>query len=150
MTDKPPSRPVGRPTKYEGEKTCKQAEKLCLLGADDKKLADFFEVDPDTIAEWKNVYPEFSESVSKGKLEYDNDNVEKAVLKRALGFMRRVERVSKDGIVECLEEVPPDPVSFKFWLTNRRREYWKDKQDIEHSGNVQVAPVINFLLPEKK
>lgn len=48
--------------------------------------------------------------------------------------MRKVERVSKDGIVMCLEEVPPDTASIKFWLTNRQRHLWAERQEVEQVG----------------
>ena len=34
-------RPIGRPTKYKPEYSA-QAQKLCLLGATDAEMADFF------------------------------------------------------------------------------------------------------------
>ncbi len=36
--------PVGRPTKYK-EEYAFQAEKLCRLGATDKEMADFFNIE---------------------------------------------------------------------------------------------------------
>ena len=41
----------GRPTKYEEEYN-EQAYKLCLLGATDKEIGDFFNVDERTINNW--------------------------------------------------------------------------------------------------
>ena len=42
----------GRPTKYKAE-YAEQARKLCLLGATDMEMADFFEVSEFTINKWK-------------------------------------------------------------------------------------------------
>ena len=42
----------GRPTKYKDE-YCEQAYKLCLLGATDKEMADFFQVSLSTLNLWK-------------------------------------------------------------------------------------------------
>ena len=78
-----PAKP-GRPTKYE-ERFAEQARKLCLLGATDEELASFFEVNPDTIHEWKKVHAEFSESIKKGKVEADS-NVADRLYQRAMGF----------------------------------------------------------------
>lgn len=59
-------RPIGRPTKYKHE-YAEQAYKLCLLGAIDEEIAIFFDVDVATINRWKNDFPEFCESIKKGK-----------------------------------------------------------------------------------
>ncbi|TRB81349.1 helix-turn-helix domain-containing protein, partial [Mannheimia haemolytica] len=74
----------GQPTKYKPEYVT-QVEKLCLLGATDKDIADFFEVAESTINNWKIEYPEFLESIKKGKLLADA-NVANSLYKRALGY----------------------------------------------------------------
>ncbi len=61
---------MARPTKYQ-EAYAEQARKLCLLGYTDAELADFFEVSESTINKWKLDYPEFSESIKKGKAVAD-------------------------------------------------------------------------------
>ncbi len=63
-------RPVGRPILFRDEYV-EWAYKLCLLGATDVELADFFEVSEDTIYRWKKVRPEFSEAVRRGKANAD-------------------------------------------------------------------------------
>lgn len=55
--DEPVSR-GGRPTEYK-DIYAKQAEKLCVLGATDSDLANFFEVSTRTITRWKAEHPEF-------------------------------------------------------------------------------------------
>lgn len=129
---------MGRPTKFKPE-YIKQARKLCVLGATDKNLADFFEVSEDTINEWKKVYPLFSESLNEGKQETDA-RVEKALLKRAEGYKRTIERLDKEGTpVKCEEELPPDPTSMIFWLKNRKPKEWRDKQEVNHEGGISIT-----------
>ena len=43
-----------------------QARKLCLLGATDKELADFFGCNEATINNWKARRPDFLESIKEG------------------------------------------------------------------------------------
>lgn len=133
----------GQPTKYRDD-IPEQVENLCkIYGSTDEQIAEFLKVNIDTIYEWKKVHPQFSEAIKKGKDAYDSKEVETSLLKRAKGYSRIVERVTKTGdVVECVEEVPPDPVSCFFWLKNRNPERWKDKQDIEHSGQIQVVPAL--------
>lgn len=126
----------GRPTKYKSEYAA-QAEKLCLLGATDKDIADFFEVSESTLNNWKDEYPEFLESIKKGKMLADA-NVAERLYKRALGYEAPdVDiRVIENKIVETplIKHYPPDPTSAIFWLKNRQPEKWRDKQVQEISG----------------
>ena len=74
----------GRPTKYSTA-FAKQAYKLCLLGATDKELSDFFEVDECTLNTWKKKHIEFSKSLKGGKLLADA-NVGAKLFERATGY----------------------------------------------------------------
>ena len=58
---------AGRPTNYKKEYD-EQAYKLCLLGATDKEMADFFNVKEQTINNWKKNHPSFFESIKRGKI----------------------------------------------------------------------------------
>jgi len=60
----------GRPTTYDPA-YAEQAYKLCLLGATDEQLGDFFEVSRVTIDHWKHEYPLFSDALRRGKLTAD-------------------------------------------------------------------------------
>jgi hypothetical protein len=136
----------GRPTKFEPI-YCDQARKLCLLGATDKELADFFEISESTLNNWKHEYPEFLESIKEGKSSADA-NVATRLYQRALGFEHDSEeiKVVSDGnnLGSHIERVPikkiypPDPTAAIFWLKNRRPKEWRDKQEIEQSGGLTI------------
>ena len=134
----------GRPTKYKPE-YAKLARKLCAhpFGATDAQLAEFFEVSEDTINEWKKVQPEFSESLKEGKADADNQ-VEVSLFKRATGYSHPAVHISQykgDPVeVEYTEHYPPDTTACIFWLKNRRKEKWRDKQEHEIGGK-NGAPV---------
>jgi hypothetical protein len=134
--------PAGRPTKYEPEYNF-QVEKLAKLGATDKEIADFLDVNEDTIHEWKKVYPEFSESIKKGKLIADS-NVAQSLYHRAIGYDHEDTdiRVVDKEIVQTpiIKYYPPDPTAAIFWLKNRRSREWRDKQEVEqkHSGGISI------------
>jgi hypothetical protein len=61
------TRARGRPSLYR-EEYAEQARKLCLLGATDQELADFFEIDVRTIYDWKRTKPDFSQAIMRGKI----------------------------------------------------------------------------------
>lgn len=141
----------GRPTKYQGESTCDAAEQAARLGATDLQLATVLSVSIDTITQWKKEHEEFSLSIKKGKAFFDDNCVESSLLKRAMGMKRMVQRITKDGdIIDTYEELPPDPTSMIFWLKNRRREYWKDRQAVEHSGTLGLRPLLEITSHQPK
>jgi len=105
-----PKHPGGRPTLYKEEYN-EQARKLCLLGATDKELADFFGVNEDSVHEWKKVHPLFSESIRAGK-EIADAEVADRLYKRALGYSHPdvdIRVVSGEIIqTELVKHYPPD------------------------------------------
>lgn len=134
---------IGRPTKYKIEYN-EQAYKLCLLGHTDEELADFFEVHVSTIHQWKLDYPDFSDSIKKGK-EIADAEVSKSLYHRALGYSHPdVDIKAVNGeIVETpvMKHYPPDATSAIFWLKNRQPKKWRDKQVMEHEGGLEIKPV---------
>lgn len=128
----------GRPTEYREEYN-EQARKLCLLGATDKELADFFEVSEVTINAWKNKHPEFLKSLKDGKLLADAEIANK-LYHRAKGYQHEdVDIKVIDGqivMTDLVKHYPPDTTAAIFWLKNRDPKRWRDKQDIEHSGKI--------------
>lgn len=135
----------GRPSKYKVE-FAEQAAKLCKLGATDAQLADFFEVAVSTINLWKVQYKAFSESIKVPKAEAD-ERVEQSLYRRALGYEHDETdiRVVDHAIIKTptRKHYPPDTTAAIFWLKNRRPEQWRDKQEVEHSGDLTVQ-VIRF------
>ena len=139
----------GRPTKYKPEYT-EQAVKLSKIGATDAQIADFFEVNIDTITEWKKVHPEFSVALKEAKAQFDDILVEQSLARRAQGFMRVKEVFNPEGIKELIqEEVPPDTTACIFWLKNRQPQQWREKQEHEHTGK-DGAPLMAILNVGKK
>lgn len=127
---------MARPSSYKPEYAA-QAKKLCLLGATDVEVADFFQVTERTVNRWKADYPEFCQSLKLGKDEAD-DRVEKSLYRRALGYSHEAVKIlTVGGEVKhepYTEHYPPDTVACIFWLKNRRKEDWRDKIDHEHAG----------------
>ena len=57
---------TGRPTAYR-EEYAEQARKLCLLGATNAELADFFDVTTQTINNWATRHKPFFDARKEGK-----------------------------------------------------------------------------------
>ena len=126
----------GRPSGFKKEYV-EQAKKLCLLGATDPEIAEFFEVTERTINRWKHDFPDFCQALKLGKDEAD-DRVEKSLYRRALGYSHEAVKIFADPktgaeqIVPYTEHYPPDTTACIFWLKNRRKADWRDRQ--EHTG----------------
>lgn len=135
-TKKPVANPVGRPTKYKPE-YCELAYKFCLLGATDVRLAELFDVNPDTIATWKREYPEFSESCFKGR-DIADAEIANSLYHRAKGYSHpEVDiKVIQNEIVKTplIKHYPPDTNAASLWLRNRQSAKWRDKTEQEISG----------------
>lgn len=131
-------------TRYKPEYS-RQAHRLCLLGATDKELAEFFEVSTSTIGEWKKTNPNFADAVKRGKL-YADGLVAESLFKRATGQATRKKThfASHMGSIsdkcEYEETVEPDTGAAKFWLTNRQRTLWQDRHAVDSniSGDMNI------------
>ena len=148
---------TGRPSKFNPE-MCRQAERLCKLGATDKELADFFKISESTLNKWKLDFPEFSEALKAGKEEADA-KVAASLYHRAIGYEHPDVHVSNyQGAITLTpltKHYPPDPTSCIFWLKNRLPDLWRDR--VEHTGKdgadlipkvdpLEVARSIGYLL----
>jgi hypothetical protein len=140
---------AGRPSKYKPE-FAKQAAKLCKLGATDAQLADFFQVSVSTVNLWKVEHKEFSESIRVPKAEAD-ERVEQSLYRRAMGYEHDevdIRVVGGDLVQTPIRKYyPPDSTAMIFWLKNRKPGDWRDKAEVEHSGDVQHSLTVEFVKP---
>lgn len=114
-------------------------------GLTDEQIAHNIGVHISTLYDWKNKFSDISDTLKKGKEVIDRQ-VENALLKRALGY--RYEEITLENGVETkrvVKEVNPDTTAQIFWLKNRKPKEWRDKQELEHSGEQQLN--INFNIP---
>ena len=98
----------------------------------------------------ENKFSVISATLKRGKEVVDVE-VENALLKRALGYTY-TETTKERGVnpetgkVELIttkvvtKEVVPDTTAQIFWLKNRRPDLWRDKQNVELSGEVASNP----------
>ena len=136
----------GQPTLFR-EKYIEQAYKLTLLGATDEELGDFFGVSKTTIENWKLAFPEFFDSIKRGKSQADAEVAEK-LYERAKGYSHPEERIfCHEGEIirtETVRHYPPDTGAACMWLKNRRKQNWRDSHDITTDGEPITPQVVNF------
>lgn len=152
---------MANPTAYT-ENMPARAEALCSkCGLTLEDLAVAFGVTDRTIDNWVAAHPEFKEAIAHGRDAFDSNRVEKSLLQRALGyefFETTYERAPvEDWDPETGEvkvefqliptkkvhkQMAPDVVAQIFWLKNRLRDRWRDKQEIEHSATDLVTAIM--------
>ena len=124
-------------------------------GLTDEQIAAKMGISTKTLYEWKKTYSNICEALKRGKEVVDIE-VENALLKRALGYEYTEERVevSKENgkksvkTTQTVKHVSPDVTAQIFWLKNRRPDRWRDKQQLEHSGSVNVNPYAGLTTEE--
>ena len=101
----------GRKSEYR-EEYAEQALKLCLLGATDKEIAEFFSVSEQTLNSWKKKFPQFLESLKKGKAVADA-NVASRLYSRAIGYDARATKfaTNEGKITDKVEYIQLPPFS---------------------------------------
>ncbi|MFK4167238.1 transposase [Paenibacillus lautus] len=129
---------MARPSKYESHVKPKLnlVESWARDGLIDEQIAHNLGINVSTLYDYKNKYPEFTEALKNGKDDIDV-MVENALLKRALGYT--YDEVTLESGVETkrvTKEVQPDTTAQIFWLKNRRPQAWRDKQDLDVSGDL--------------
>lgn len=143
--------PAGRPTKYK-EEYSDQAYKLCLLGATDADLADFFGIQESTLNLWKGKHPEFMESLKDGR-EVADAQVAKRLYNRAMGYEHEDTHIThhQGEIIKTpiRKYYPPDTTACIFWLKNRQRGKWRDKQETEIIGETDLNINVSFVASDK-
>lgn len=82
-------------------------------------------------------------TVQKYKLEHPEATMEEIRLVE-LG----VSRYKSVLVEEKMKEVVPDTTAQIFWLKNRKPTEWRDKQQVEHSG--EITNTIQQLTPEER
>lgn len=124
---------------------------LALKGATDQEVAEAFGVSKRTILRWKEDYPEFADAYQQGKNIADA-KVKKALYERAIGM----EIVEKESIMELdpktgeskpvrvktvTKRIPPDTMAGMYWLNNRSKGEFSQRQEITLGGEVKTSPL---------
>jgi len=124
-----------------------EIKQWCLEGHTDREIYDALGVSAETFYKHKREQPELSDALKQTKEIADNQ-VQDSLWKRANGYDTTEEKVTYDGdgcVIKrekTTKHIPPDPTSCIFWLKNRRPQEWRDKQEVEHSGEVEQTVII--------
>ena len=137
--------------KYNPEYHDDWAWSLALKGATDEEVAEAFGISRRTVLRWRNDYPSFDEAYQRGK-DIADAKVKKALYERAVGF----EIVDKESTVDVdpktgeskpvrvkttTRKVPPDTMAIMYWLNNRSKGEFSQRQEITLGGSIKTSPM---------
>lgn len=132
-------------------------------GTIDEDIAKKLGVAYSTFREYVKKYPALSAALKRGK-EVADVEVENALFRRAIGYQydevtresdKRIDPETGELVDVMVEtkrvtkEVQPDVAAQIFWLKNRRPDKWRDKQDIQHSGRMDVNNPLQGLTTDE-
>lgn len=109
-------------------------------------MADELGISANTFYRWRNEHPEFREATRLGK-EAADERVTRSLYHRALGYSHQAVKIfmpagsTEPVYAPYTEHFPPDTQAASLWLRNRQPDKWRDKQDVEHSGDVSLTVV---------
>jgi len=147
-----------------------QAEELTgKLGARNKDLAEYFQVDISTVEGWIKTRPAFGDAVRRGRT-HASLTVSQSLYQKATGctvteeqvFNKTVKTYYENGklraqhtepvIVQVTKQLPPDAYAANKFLSIIMREIWADsaKVDINHkySGEITHRKIEELSLDE--
>lgn len=114
-------------------------------GLTDEDIAANMKISPTTLYAWKKKFPKILKSLNSHK-EIADFRIENALYQKAAGMTLRdtVVIMTKDPetgkvtktVKVTKREIPPDTTAAIFWLKNRKPKDWRDKQEVELSGEI--------------
>ena len=124
----------GRPTKLTHD-TRISIMQLARAGKTNEEMAAIVGIAEKTFYQWKNNNEDFCKVLENNKAAADK-MVEAAVFQRAMGYTIEEEKIHFDQFGDVSratthKHYPSDPTSANFWLTNRNKKKWKNKQEVE-------------------
>ena len=124
---------------------------LSLKGATDEEMAEAFGISVRTLHRWKKSYPSLKDSIDAGK-EIADAKVKRSLYQRAIGYdAKDVEQIiSTDKAtgrqhIERTRVTPkhiaPDTMAIMYWLNNRSKGEFSQRQEITLGGSVKTSPM---------
>lgn len=148
---------MGRPSKLTPQLAIR-IHYLARRGLSDNEIAlilsdpPHFKLTQQTINNWKKD-KDFFESLKEAK-DVADDLVERSLYEKAVGYdCEEVKVFCNEGVIiktTVIKHFPPDTTAAIFWLKNRRRKSWKDRQDHKFGGDKGFTDFINQAIDRAK
>lgn len=116
-------------------------------GLTDEQIAHNIGINVSTLYQWEQKYSQIVEALKEGK-DVSDRRVENALYKSAVGYEydETTKEPDKDGnlvVTKVIHKiVQPNTTAQIFWLKNRKRTEWRDRQELGLSGSVDISEII--------
>ena len=142
-------------SKYNSEYHDDWAWSLAIKGATNDEIAEAFGITVRTFIRWKQQFPSLAEAVSQGK-DIADAKVEKSLYQRAIGYQvtdeeRTIEMDPRTGeqrpakVKKTIKNIVPDTMACMYWLNNRKRTHWSQRQEVALSAGDDTEDVVIYL-----
>lgn len=119
---------------------------LAARGASDAEIEQLCGVQPGTMKKWRELYPDLDKAIEHGRLKPDAE-VLYQTYRNATGFEYEEDQAvggREATILRVRRYARPSVEAQKFWLINRQREQWKQRESHEVGGpNGKGIPIEN-------
>lgn len=143
------------PSKYNPAYHDDWAWSLAIKGATNDEIADAFGITVRTFIRWKQQFPSLEEAVTQGK-DIADAKVEKSLYQRAIGYQvtdeeRTIEMDPRTGeqrpakVKKTIKNIVPDTMACMYWLNNRKRTHWSQRQEVALSAGDDTEDVVIYL-----
>ncbi|MFZ0932131.1 MAG: hypothetical protein WAN11_26260 [Syntrophobacteraceae bacterium] len=141
-------------SKYDPERYDGLASVMARFGAVDTEIAEQFGISRRLFYVWRKEHPSLREALRAGKFEFDSEKIEQTLCKRATGyyFTETTKGLGKPDpetgeqkliVTKTVRKhTAADVTAIIFWLRNRRKADWSDKQQSNVPGLESLAEAI--------
>lgn len=114
-------------------------------GLTNEQISKNMGISRETLNQWKKRFSGISDALKSGKEVVDRQ-VENALFKTATGFYYDEETVTNQGeVVTVRKYSKPNTTAQIYWLKNRKRDVWTDKQEVQLEANVSTSKLDGIL-----
>ncbi len=142
-------------SKYNPEYHDDWAWSLAIKGATNEEIADAFDISTRTFIRWKKEHESLDKAVTEGK-DIADAKVEKSLYQRATGYQvtdeeRTIEMDPRTGeqrparVKKIIKNIAPDTMACMYWLNNRKRTHWSQRQEVALSAGDDSEDVVIYL-----
>lgn len=142
-------------SKYNPEYHDDWAWSLAIKGATNEEIAQAFGISTRTFIRWRQEHESLDKAVTEGK-DIADSKVEKSLYQRAIGYkVTDTEKIvdldlqtgeQKSMRAKTVEKnIVPDTMAIMYWLNNRRRTQWSQRQEVALSAGDDSEDVVIYL-----
>lgn len=128
---------------------------LAIKGGTNDEIAQAFGISTRTFIRWRREHESLETAVTEGK-DIADAKVEKSLYQRATGYQitdeeRTIEMDPRTGeqrparVKKTIKNVVPDTMAIMYWLNNRRRAQWSQRQEVALSAGDDAEDVLIYL-----